>query len=119
MTLDAVDTLCLACDLSAWTGDPRRCRWDNETLRPGRTRWCSRLCMEEWQENHVWRQARQAVRRRDGLRCTACLERDPVAHVHHRTPCAGIRTMSCAHHLANLETLCAGCHQAAHASEAA
>lgn len=33
--------------------------------------------------------------------------------VNHRVPCLGAHgTLSCSHHLANLETLCVPCHKA-------
>jgi hypothetical protein len=113
------DTLCLACTLTPWRGEPHLCRWCCDPLPQGRERWCSRTCMEEWRENHVWKYAREAVRRRDGNRCVACLDRTALPHIHHVRPCQGTRTASCLHHLANLETLCAGCHQDTHREVAA
>jgi hypothetical protein len=113
------DQLCADCSESRWEGNFRHCRWCNQPLTPRRLRWCSATCLDEWRENHVWNYARSAVRARDGNRCLACLDRHPVVHVHHRQPCQGVRTISCLHHLANLETLCAGCHQDEHRERAA
>lgn len=115
MITEAVaDQLCIECELTPWQGAARNCRWCDTTLPPTRLRWCSRTCMEEWREQHVWRYAREAVRRRDGRRCIACLDLALTPHVHHREPCRAIRTASCLHHQANLETLCDPCHRDTH-----
>lgn len=66
-------------------------------------------------EHHVWPRARAAALERDGHRCVEC---GTIAelHVHHVVPCEGDRSPGCAHHQANLRTLCSWHHRLAHGS---
>jgi len=58
-----------------------------------------------------WQAARAAAVRRDGFRCAACGRADDGAlHVHHVVP----RDLGGADELANLISLCPGCHAARH-----
>ena len=59
------------CALSAWSGDPARCRWCDGPARPG-TPWCGHLCEDDYRRNHWWDQARQAAVVRDGACCVRC-----------------------------------------------
>ncbi|MBV9438464.1 MAG: hypothetical protein JOZ24_00580 [Candidatus Eremiobacteraeota bacterium] len=117
-----------------------RCAWCAAALPARRRIWCSDRCGESFWANHWWSAARRAVKRRDRYRCTRCGMRAPKRptravggadaayraamrtwraerralrlEVNHREPCAGKhRQLSCAHHLANLETLCSPCHR--------
>jgi len=116
------------------------CRWCGEALPARRRTWCSDRCNGAFWKNHWWTLARRAAKRRDKYRCTRCGAAAPkrpsatTAHspsayraalrawraakkhdrmeVNHRVPCRGAHgTISCAHHLENLETLCAACHR--------
>jgi hypothetical protein len=89
--------------------------------------------------NHWWTQARRAAKRRDRYRCCECGHEPPKRptrrrfpsetayraamrvwrsgrraarlEVNHREPALGAHgTLSCLHHLDNLETLCVACH---------
>ena len=101
------------CELSAWRGDTARCRWCDQPLRRGRLYFCSRDHQLEAIRNHAWPSAKKAAKARD-RRCVRCGGKR-FLQVHHRTPCKGVRTFSCLHHLDGLETLCwePGCHRAA------
>jgi hypothetical protein len=125
----------------ATLGGEGRCGWCGE-LRPARRRtWCSERCATRFWTNHWWSLARSAAKRRDKYRCVRCgfalpkrpsrkaystetayrtsmrawrarrkLERLEVNHI---VPALGAhRTLSCVHHLTNLETLCGPCHLA-------
>ena len=71
-------------------------------------------CVQRWRENHQWGYARPAALKRDGHQCV----RDGcdvggwklqglLVEVHHVLPRRGdTATLSCLHHLDNLETLC-------------
>ncbi|MBD5655337.1 MAG: hypothetical protein IAI50_09155 [Candidatus Eremiobacteraeota bacterium] len=129
-----------SCTDAAFGGEDR-CGWCGEP-RPGRRRtWCSERCATRFWTNHWWSLARSAAKRRDKYRCVRCghalpkrpsrkaypreaayrtamrlwranrkLERLEVNHI---SPALGAhRTLSCVHHLANLETLCMPCHLA-------
>jgi hypothetical protein len=116
------------------------CAWCGAALPLGRRRWCRDACSEAFWKNHWWSLARQAAKRRDRWRCVRCgraAPKRPSAHafaareeylaafrgwraarktgrleVNHREPCAGLHgTLSCLHHLDNLETLCVPCHR--------
>ena len=60
-----------------------------------------------------WAAQRDAARRRDGYRCVLCgvAEAGAAHHVHHRQPFRTFATASEANDLANLVTLCPGCHR--------
>jgi hypothetical protein len=102
--------------------------------------WCSDACGDAFWANHWWSVARRTAKRRDRYRCRRCGERAPKRptqtaftsraryltalrewrarkrverlEVNHIEPCRGRhRSLDCAHHLANLETLCADCHK--------
>jgi hypothetical protein len=109
-------------------------------LPPRRRSWCSARCGDAFWNNHWWSRARVAAKRRDKYRCSRCGHkpaprptrvRFPVAsayraatrawraaradnhlEVNHRRPALGAHgTLSCVHHLENLETLCVACHK--------
>lgn len=119
---------------------PQRCGWCGGALPKGRRTWCSDRCADGFWKNHWWSLARRAAKRRDKYRCARCghvpvkrpSKRVPIApsaynaamrawrkartrdrlEVNHRIPCNGRHgTLSCDHHLENLETLCVACHQ--------
>lgn len=116
------------------------CAWCAASLPPRRRSWCSDRCGDAFWTNHWWSLARRATKRRDKYRCKRCGTRAPKRpakasyrtqfaynaavrawrkakrvgrlEVNHIVPCAGKHgELSCAHHLENLETLCAGCHK--------
>ncbi len=117
------------------------CAWCGGTPLPPRRRiWCSDRCGDAFWTNHWWTLARRAAKRRDRYRCKRCGAAAPKRpnprtvsspheyrsamrswraakkrnrmEVNHREPCRGAhRTLSCAHHLGNLETLCLACHR--------
>ena len=116
------------------------CAWCGAVRPPSRRTWCSDRCGDAFWANHWWSVARTAAKRRDRYRCRRCGARNPKrpaesAHttraayllamrvwraakksarleVNHIDPCLGRHgQLSCAHHLTNLETLCADCHK--------
>lgn len=107
------------------------CGWCGSALPSGRRRWCSDACSEEFWRNHWWSMARREAKRRDRRRCVRCghapLKRPKGGgpalaawraqrakdrlEVNHRSACEGRHSsLSCSHHLDNLETLCVPCH---------
>jgi hypothetical protein len=116
------------------------CAWCGGALAPRRRTWCSDRCATTFWTNHWWTLARSATKRRDKYRCRACgaaapkrptraafggetayraamrawrqAKRTGRMEVNHRIPCRGKHgTLSCDHHLDNLETLCTTCHR--------
>ncbi|NNN05611.1 MAG: hypothetical protein HKL90_06895 [Elusimicrobia bacterium] len=116
------------------------CAWCGTSLPPGRRAWCGKVCADEFWKNHWWTLARRAAKRRDRRRCVRCgaappprpsarnfptrdahraalrawrgRRRDERLEVNHILPCRGTHgTLSCRHHLDNLETLCVACHR--------
>lgn len=104
------------CSLVRYTGQPGTCHWCGVGLHPSRERWCSTTCSNAYGLNHYWTKARRAALDRDSHRCRSCGASELAAtlNVHHIEPCRGVRHQSCAHHLANLETLCERCHDLEH-----
>ena len=118
-----------------------QCAWCGEALPARRRTWCSDRCANTFWNNHWWSLARRAAKRRDKYRCKRCGKERPKRptrlrfaseasykramttwrkerkverlEVNHIEPCVGQhRTLSCMHHLENLETLCVECHKA-------
>lgn len=109
---------------------PGGCGWCGTALPPRRKRWCGTGCADDFWRNHWWSMARREAKRRDRWRCVRCGHKPakrPVGgmelrawrarrrrdrlEVNHRAPCAGRHaSLSCSHHLENLETLCVPCH---------
>jgi hypothetical protein len=116
------------------------CAWCGKILAGRRRRWCSEKCAATFWKNHWWTLARRAAKVRDKYTCRLCGGAPPKRpsrralstekaykdamrswragrkkirlEVNHREPCMGQHgTISCAHHLDNLETLCAACHR--------
>lgn len=116
------------------------CAWCGAALPPRRRTWCSERCSTTFWTNHWWTLARRAAKRRDRYRCCACgcpapkrpgqasfatasayraamrtwraAKKTQRMEVNHRIPCRGKHsTLSCDHHLDNLETLCVACHK--------
>jgi hypothetical protein len=116
------------------------CAWCGASLPARRRTWCSERCATSFWTNHWWTLARRAAKRRDKYRCGACgaaapkrpvrtafagapayraalrawrsAKRTQRMEVNHRIPCRGKHgTVSCDHHLENLETLCVACHR--------
>jgi len=116
------------------------CAWCAEPLPARRRTWCSDRCGDAFWANHWWSVARRTAKRRDRYRCRRCGTRAPKRpaqagfasrtrylaalrdwrarkrierlEVNHIVPCRGRhRSLDCAHHLENLETLCADCHK--------
>jgi hypothetical protein len=119
---------------------PAGCAWCGTSLPPRRRTWCSERCGTAFWTNHWWTLARSAAKRRDKYRCRACgavapkrpgktafktaagyrlamrawrlAKKTQRMEVNHRVPCRGKHgTVSCDHHLDNLETLCVACHR--------
>jgi hypothetical protein len=107
------------------------CGWCGAALPSGRKRWCSEACGDGFWRNHWWTMARREAKRRDGRRCVRCghgPEKRPRGggialrtwrairlkdrlEVNHIRACEGRHgSLSCSHHLDNLETLCVPCH---------
>lgn len=117
----------------------QNCAWCGGELPKRRRTWCSNRCADGFWKNHWWSLARRAAKRRDKYRCARCghvpvkrptkrsvsttaynaamrawrkTRKGDRLEVNHRIPCMGLhRTLSCAHHLENLETLCVACHR--------
>jgi len=116
------------------------CAWCGASLPLRRRTWCSERCSTAFWTNHWWTLARRAAKRRDRYRCRNCGAAAPKRpartafatlpkyraamrawraakqtgrmEVNHRIPCRGKHgTVSCDHHLDNLETLCIACHR--------
>jgi len=116
------------------------CAWCGAALPPRRRTWCSDRCGTAFWTNHWWTLARGAAKRRDQYRCKRCgaaaakrpnrtkaaslstyrtamrawrnARKQSRMEVNHRVPCRGAHgSLSCAHHLDNLETLCPTCHR--------
>jgi len=133
------DALLAGCSLAAPRAGGA-CGWCGTALPPLRRSWCSDRCGDAFWENHWWSVARQSAKRRDRYRCRRCGVRAPKRpvqtayrtrpaylaamrawreekrtgrmEVNHIVPCRGRhKTLDCAHHLDNLETLCPGCHK--------
>lgn len=126
------------CDKCAASLPPRRRRWCSDE--------CARGFYHEAARNHDWPVAREAALHRDGHRCVRCgansqppreeidalrtaargghasydaLYRRYQLEVNHKVACMGQHAeRSCAHHLDNLETLCATCHKRTTAEQA-
>ena len=87
------------------------CSWCAAPLPKGRRMWCRDRCAAAFWKNHWWSRARRAAKRRDKYACVRCGGGRPI-EVNHIVPCLGAHgTLSCAHHLENLETLCVPCHR--------
>ncbi len=109
-----------ACSLMSEPGDGR-CGWCSAEIPARRRRWCSDRCSRSFQNNHWWPAARRTARRRDKYACRRCGRKrlDKIRlEVNHIEPALGRHSeVSCAHHLANLETLCHECHRAVTADQ--
>lgn len=136
-TLDEQYATCPLLDYAGVPGTCRACGAPLPRTKAGKVsavrRWCGPDCTARGVAQHVWPLARAAALKRDGWRCVCCgaLGPHPVpdgvtrsgrtrwamgggdapVEVNHRDPRRGegYRT-GCAHHLANLETLCRACH---------
>jgi hypothetical protein len=114
---------------------------------PARRRtWCSDRCNDAFWNNHWWSRARAAAKKRDKYRCCRCGHVPPKRpsrarfpteaaykaaartwragraenrlEVNHRVQALGThRSLTCLHHLENLETLCVACHRAETAAQ--
>jgi len=131
-------SLLAACTLAR--AQAEGCAWCGQPLPARRRTWCSERCSNAFWDNHWWSRARVAAKRRDKYRCARCghvppkrpsRARFPVeaayraamrvwragraenrVEVNHREPALGAHgTLSCIHHLDNLETLCVTCHK--------
>lgn len=103
----------LECPRSAWRGLPGRCRWCNSELEGKRTAWCSDVCHQEFELNHIFSEGRQVVLRKARWTCEreGCAVRSDL-QVNHIDPVVGQGYHpSCYHHLDNLEALCRPHHQ--------
>ena len=99
-----------ACPLSKWSGKTGLCHWCDTELIGRRRSWCSAKCQRLFETNHVWSIARRTVRQRAGYQCEQCGSRTSL-EVNHIDPVIGRGySLSCLHHLANLEVLCHSCH---------
>ncbi len=118
-------SLLAICDLANATG--AGCAWCGKELPKRRRTWCSDRCSNAFWTNHWWSLARRAAKRRDKYKCKRCGHKPPKRNtpewrktrktarleVNHISPALGKHgTLSCVHHLVNLETLCVGCHKA-------
>lgn len=120
------------CALANHTGSG--CAWCGSELPKGRRTWCGDRCADAFWKNHWWSLARRAVKRRDKYACKRCGHKPPKRsdptyrkrrktdrlEVNHIQQALGAhRSLSCLHHLKNLETLCLACHKAVTAAQAA
>jgi hypothetical protein len=132
-------SLLAACPLASERAEG--CAWCGGALPPRRRTWCSERCSDAFWNNHWWSRARVAAKRRDKYRCARCGHVPPKrptrarfplesayrsamrawragrasnrVEVNHVRPALGAHTtLSCIHHLDNLETLCVACHKA-------
>lgn len=101
----------VACSLVGWT-QRWECDWCGQRLPRGHRRWCGPECELAWGTQHIWALARPAALARDGYACIVC--RSTVAlEINHVVPRRGAGYLAgCAHHSANLETLCHDHHVA-------
>ena len=60
------------CALSAWGGEPDRCRWCDSAVAAPASIWCGHVCEDEYARNHWWDHARPAAVVRDDERCVTC-----------------------------------------------
>ncbi len=112
------------CVLANQTGDG--CAWCGSPLPKRRRTWCSDRCADRFWHNHWWSLARRAAKRRDKYACRRCGHKPPKRtdpqyrkrrkterlEVNHIEQARGAhRSLSCIHHLVNLETLCVACHK--------
>lgn len=105
-----------ACSMTVYDGSEGVCQWCAQSLSVARrTVFCSDKCRRAWEQNHVWRKARTAARRRDKYVCVKCGEGKTTTkiEVNHITPMNGVNynIPSCNHHQNNLETLCVKHHK--------
>lgn len=106
------DAAAIAAACALARAKPDGCRWCGTALPERRRAWCSGRCSTRFWNNHWWKRARVAARRRDKRRCVACGATGAL-EVHHKVPCRGRHAVpGCEHHLDNLETLCPPCHRA-------
>ncbi len=118
-------SLLAVCELANTSGTG--CAWCGKALPKRRRTWCSDRCSKAFWTNHWWSLARRAAKRRDKYRCKRCGHVPPKRNttewrktrktarleVNHIAPALGKHgTLSCVHHLVNLETLCVTCHKA-------
>jgi hypothetical protein len=133
------DALLAVCSLAPPLAEGA-CAWCAAPLPPRRRTWCSDRCGDAFWANHWWSVARRTAKRRDKYRCRRCganapkrpvkarfatheaylaairawraAKRTDRLEVNHIVPAQGRhRMLDCAHHLENLETLCAACHK--------
>ena len=138
-------SLLAQCDLANTSGIG--CAWCGAELPKRRRTWCSDRCANEFWSNHWWSLARAAAKRRDKYRCRRCSHEPPKRPTRRRYPVeaeykAAMRTwrrarrtervevnhivqakgrhgsLSCVHHLNNLETLCVRCHKSETSAQA-
>ena len=105
------------CNETEWFGQAGVCQVCCALLSGRQTVFCSQKCERWWRNNHVWRWARRAARRKHRYVCTVpgC-EKNRAEHtleVNHIVPLVGAGYgVSCLHHQTNLELLCTEHHQA-------
>lgn len=91
--------------------DGKTCDWCGKKLPPRRKRWCSDKHYRLYWNNHNYRHARKAVRRRDKYKCIRCGSKSSL-EVNHIIPCKqNHKRVGCWHHMDNLELLCSDCHK--------
>lgn len=71
MAREPFNALMRNCDLSAWDGEARTCRWCNTGLMGLARAWCSEACRDEAYGQHIWAYAVSKVLLRD-RGCVQC-----------------------------------------------
>jgi HNH endonuclease len=135
-----LDRLLAACPLTPYVGEAKTCRWCAVSLTGRKVSWCGKDHVQAYRENHDFSTGRFAVLARDRWTCVRCgamafdepcdrvlypqygghfwdregdrmLRAVVQLEVNHRIPVrGGKRSVSCANHLGNLESLCRSCH---------
>lgn len=108
------DEMYAACPMSAFEGDPSKCRWCNGDLPERAKKFCRPQCRITARNNHEFSLAKDVVLARDGFQCVTCggeATAERGLEVNHKTPCLGRHDVpGCWHHVDGLETLCWRCH---------
>jgi hypothetical protein len=128
--MDVTDKIARSCKLSSWRGDLDKCRRCDRTLTGRSRKYCTKRCSRLFIQNHNFRKARVAARKRARGPCECPRVRSHVKcqhcgtcegqvkltkftmEVNHIIPRNGqsLRGYSCINHVDVLEVLCHACH---------
>ena len=93
---------------------PTGCGMCGKPLTGRKKRWCSRVCANQFRNNHRWTNAKDQARRAAAwYLCAHCgyLFQQHDVNVNHIEPCRGKHNQfGCWHHADNLEVVCVDCH---------